>query len=236
MPNFTHRSGDVEVMDDLDCGGPVLQQTLRELEIVNKWLGGNTITIQALEQLLQSHDKKSEISIVDLGCGGGDMLRIIAKWGARNNFKFKLTGIDANPNVIAFARRNVPEFSPETFQTVNIFSKEFSSRQYDVVVGTLFFHHFVDADLIDFFKQLKTQVRLGLIINDLHRHAFAYYSIKMLTGLFSRSPMVKYDAPLSVLRGFSRKELAFVLQAAGLTEYDLTWRWAFRWQVIAPSQ
>lgn len=233
MEAFAHRSLGIEIMDDLGCGGAVLEQTLRELEYINKWLGGNNITIHALSHLLRNHDRSREISIVDLGCGGGDILRIIAKWGVRNNFRLKLTGIDANPNVVAFARRNVPELPPETFQTVNIFSEEFAQQHYDVVIGTLFFHHFTDDQLISFFTRLKQQLKVGLIINDLHRHYLAYYSIKVLTTLFSRSSMVKYDAPLSVLRGFSRRELAHILKTAGFASSQISWRWAFRWEAIA---
>ena len=38
MPDFFNRSDEVEVMDDLECSGDVLEQTLRELEFINKWL------------------------------------------------------------------------------------------------------------------------------------------------------------------------------------------------------
>jgi hypothetical protein len=83
-----------------------------------------------------------------------------------------------------------------------------------------------------FFKQLKKQVELGYIINDIHRHWLAYYSIKILTRLFSRSAMVKYDAPLSVLRAFKKAELKKILEAAGPAEYKIQCKWAFRWQAI----
>ena len=79
MPDFSIRSAEVEIMDDLNCSGHVLNRTLRELEIINKWLGGNRITIKSLEQLLPKNNR--EITIVDLGCGGGDMLRLIDLWG-----------------------------------------------------------------------------------------------------------------------------------------------------------
>jgi hypothetical protein len=73
---------------------------------------------------------------------------------------------------------------------------------------------------------------VGLLVNDLHRHALAYHSIKLLTALFSRSAMVKFDAPLSVLRGFRKDELQTVLRTAGLENAAVRWKWAFRWQVV----
>jgi 2-polyprenyl-3-methyl-5-hydroxy-6-metoxy-1,4-benzoquinol methylase len=219
-------------MDDLECSGEVLEQTLRELEFINKWLGGNQITIDAIAQL--SKDARGrELSIADLGCGGGEMLKTIDAWGKKNNLKLKLMGFDANPNVIAFAKKNIANCPHIHFETVNVFSNEFLQQKYDIVIGTLFFHHFSGDQLTGFFKQLNSTVRLGYVINDIHRHWLAYYCIKVLTLFFSRSAMVKYDAPLSVLRAFRKAELKKILQMAAPAGFAIRWRWAFRWQVIA---
>jgi hypothetical protein len=74
-------------------------------------------------------------------------------------------------------------------------------------------------------------VRLAIVINDLHRHPLAYYAIKWLTRWFSKSPMVQYDAALSVLRSFSRHDWESIFKKAELSEVHLRWRWAFRWQI-----
>ena len=233
MADFSIRSAEVEIMDDLNCSGHVLNRTLRELEIINKWLGGNRITIKSLEQLLPKNNR--EITIVDLGCGGGDMLRLIDLWGKNKNLKLNLIGIDANPNIVAFAKRNLLAYPHIQFRTLNIFSEEFESQQFDIVIGTLFYHHFSSDQLVHFFKKLKQQAAIGFIINDIHRHWLAYYSIKWLTQAFSKSPMVKYDAPLSVLRAFTRKELRKMLDATAIENFTIRWKWAFRWQVIAKT-
>ena len=80
MPDFSNRSQQIEIMDDLQCSGEVVHQTLRELEFINKWLGGNAITLDGVITLIHGHEKET-LSIVDLGCGSGDMLRQIADWG-----------------------------------------------------------------------------------------------------------------------------------------------------------
>ena len=92
-------------MDDLGCHGEVVHQTLRELEFINKWLGGNAITLNGVRQLIRGREKKT-IKIADLGCGSGDMLRLLADWGKKNNCSLALTGIDANPHIIDFARNH----------------------------------------------------------------------------------------------------------------------------------
>ena len=50
MPSFTKRSTEPEIMDDLQFAGTMMDQTLRELEIINRWLGGNAVTIDALSR------------------------------------------------------------------------------------------------------------------------------------------------------------------------------------------
>jgi 2-polyprenyl-3-methyl-5-hydroxy-6-metoxy-1,4-benzoquinol methylase len=232
MPDFSKRSSDDEIMDDLNSSGRDLDQALRELDTINYLLGGNYVTINGIDQLLDETPVSKEIEIVDVGCGSGDILKCVRAMLNRKNMPAKLTGIDANPNVIAFAKAHTLQSMDIRYETANIFSEAFKQRKFDIITGTLFFHHFTTDELVAFFSQLRMQTSLGLIINDIHRHWFSYYSIKWLTQLFSRSVMVKHDAPQSVLRAFSKSELVSILKRAGLDNYRIRWKWAFRWQVI----
>jgi 2-polyprenyl-3-methyl-5-hydroxy-6-metoxy-1,4-benzoquinol methylase len=232
MPDFTHRSSGREIMDDLQASGKDLNQALQELESINYLLGGNYVTLTGLTQLLNGKSPAEGHHIVDIGCGSGDILKLARRLLTKRNVEARLTGIDANPNVIDFARSHTPSECRIQYESLNIFSEEFRSRSFDILVGTLFFHHFNDADLVRLFKQLKTQVSTGMVINDIHRHWFSYYAIKWLTRFFSRSTMVKHDAPLSVLRAFKKRELKEILGRAGIENYRIKWCWAFRWQVV----
>ncbi|MBI3218889.1 MAG: methyltransferase domain-containing protein [Bacteroidetes bacterium] len=236
MASLLNRSSDIEIMDDLDCRGEVVDQTLRELDFINQWLGGNAVTLHALKKVLKNRSKDQAISIADLGCGSGEMLRLIAKKATQENRPLKLLGIDANPNIIEFAKTHSSKFHNITFEAVNIFSDEFRKRKFDIVLCTLFLHHFTEDQLVAVFKSLHRQTTIGIIVNDIHRHPLAYYSIKWLTQLFSKSAMVKFDAPLSVQRAFTKKELKDILTKAGITNYQLKWKWAFRWQLIVQSK
>ena len=223
-------------MDDLNFQDKVVFQTLRELDFINQWLGGNAVTLNAIQKVWKDIPKEQSISIADLGCGSGEMLRLIAKKALHQNRNAQLTGIDANPHIVRYALNHSSNFTNIKFEALNIFSNEFLSRDLDIVIATLFLHHFSEQQLINFFVSVKKQTRIGIIVNDIHRHPFAYYSIKWLTALFSKSSMVKYDAPLSVLRAFKRKELQTILEKAGIENYELKWKWAFRWQLIIYCQ
>jgi 2-polyprenyl-3-methyl-5-hydroxy-6-metoxy-1,4-benzoquinol methylase len=234
--SFQHRSTDIEIMDDLECQGEVVNQTLRELDFINQWLGGNTVTISAFKSIVAKMDQHASISVADLGCGSGEMLRLIARLSEQTGKKMTLTGLDANPGIIDFAKKHSTKFDNIQFEATNIFSEEFKKRKFDIVLCTLFLHHFSAEELVSIFKSLKNQALQGVVVNDIHRHPLAYYSIKWLTQLFSKSAMVKFDAPLSVLRAFSKNELKTILHQAGIYHYELKWKWAFRWQlIIQPS-
>ena len=98
--NTTNRTDAIEIMDDLSMSGAVLCDTLDKLDTINKWLGGNAVTLNGIKKLVRNHPKSNELTIIDLGCGGGGMLRKIANYGRKNGYRFKLIGVDANEHII----------------------------------------------------------------------------------------------------------------------------------------
>jgi len=231
MNKFSQRSFEKELMDDLECSGDELAQTLKELKIINKLLGGNEVTTGGLKQIFNAHPQE-EYSIADIGCGGGDMMRVMHDWAINKRKKVNFEGIDANPNIIELAKIRLADLKNVTFTVQNIFSLGFLERKVDVCTCTLFTHHFTDSELVQLLKGMKSKSNLGIVINDLHRNPIAYHSIKILTKLFSKSPMVQNDGPISVLRAFSRADWERILDEAGIKDFQLTWHWAFRWQVL----
>lgn len=222
-------------MDDLEGTGSDWHQALRELKVINKYLGGNRLTLEGIGYLLKEAQEQEEVTIADMGCGGGDMLLEMAQWGRRNGKKLRLLGVDANPYIIDYARKNTMSFPEIEFLTADIFSERFRAQKFDIVTCTLFTHHFENKRLIELISHLHQQVKMGLLINDLHRHPMAYYAIKAITTVASRSRMVRHDAPVSVLRAFSRKDWEFIMDQAGVQDYSLYWRWAFRWMLLIKS-
>jgi ubiquinone/menaquinone biosynthesis C-methylase UbiE len=175
-------------------------------------------------------------SITDLGCGSGEILKLLNHWSKKHQINFELTGVDANPHITEYAERNCGDGKNYTFITENILSVSFPERESDIITCTLFLHHFDNSTLIELLKKLRTKTRVAIVINDIHRHWLAYYSILFLTTLFSKSYMVKYDAVLSVKKAFTRKELEGIIKEAGFTRYSLKWKWAFRYQAVLYCQ
>lgn len=228
---LNNRSLKEEIMDDFSCEGEVVDQTLKELHHINFYLGGDQISINGLKFLINK-DPKQEYKIVDLGCGGGDTLKIFDKWAKKNNFHFDLVGVDANEYIINYAQKNCIKNSNISFLSGNVLSDNFKNKKFDIAHASLFLHHFQDEEIVNLFKQLLDQVEIGIVINDLHRHWISYFFTKYFIATWSKSAMVKYDSILSVERSFIRKELEAYLKMADIRNYSLRWKWAFRWELI----
>lgn len=225
-----NRTDKEELMDDFSIGGDLLRDTLDKLENINRWLGGNLMTVRALKKVLKNHPKEQELTIADIGCGHGDILRDVAKFGRKNGYKMKLIGMDANPTAIAYADELSTEFPELSFKTEDIFSEAFKNRKFDVVLATLFMHHFKEAQLTSFLGNTLKQTKIGIVVNDLHRHKLAYY-LFVLLSVFIKNNMIIEDGLTSVLRGFKRNELAHISKKLKVKP-QISWKWAFRFQWI----
>ncbi|MBR9915707.1 MAG: methyltransferase domain-containing protein [Algicola sp.] len=225
-----YRSEAEEIMDDLDYKGPMLHDALDKLAKINQWLGGNKVTISGLKKVLKNHPKSEAITIIDLGCGGGDILREVSRFGKKNGYQFHLIGIDANQHTVDYAHSLSESYDNIDFKAIDIFSEEFRALQYDLVLTTLFLHHFKNEKLVSFLKPVLVKATLGIVVNDLHRNKLAYYLFKLLCLTITNKTIIE-DGLTSVLRGFKRQELVEISQQID-ANYQIQWQWAFRFQWI----
>ena len=227
MVNFTIRSYEKELLDRDDIPFADIRQNMRELDTINTYLGGHGITIEGFKQLLQN---RTSVTVCEIGCGGGDNLLAIIRWCRKKNIAVTVIGIDINPDCISVAREALAQ--TDALLLVSDYRlASLDAKKPDIIFSSLFCHHFTDEQLVYMLQWMKQHAALGFFINDLHRHPLAYYSIKWITALFSKSYLVINDAPLSVRRGFVRKEWVALLQQAGIANNSIQWRWAFRWLV-----
>ena len=227
LVDTSHRSSETEIMDDFTIKGTLFRDTLDKIEIINRFLGGNSVTIKGLEKILKNQSKNKSITILDLGCGNGDILRDIAKYGRRNNYSFKLIGIDANFAAIEYAKELSKDYSELSFKTMDVLSEDFKKQSYDIVLCTLFLHHFKNEELLSFLKTTTEKATIGVVVNDLHRHKLAYYLFKLI-GFFIKNKMVRKDGLTSVLRAFKRKDLEKMGKEIK-AHFSIQWKWAFRY-------
>ncbi len=232
MVDLKYRSAKKELLDAEGIPFADIKRNMQELDTINRLLGGHAITIEGLNHF--TGQNPGEISICEIGCGGGDNLRAIYNACSQKNMRLKLTGIDIKPECIRFAEERNKDL-PATWICSDYQLAVLGHNIPDVIFTSLFCHHFTREELVSMMRWMKKNSRLGFFINDLHRHPLAYHSIKWLTALFSSSYLVKNDAPLSVARGFTKKEWISILQEAGLFNYNLQWKWAFRHLIVCKN-
>jgi 2-polyprenyl-3-methyl-5-hydroxy-6-metoxy-1,4-benzoquinol methylase len=224
---FKSRSVQREFLDEDNIPPEDLFQNLRELDFINHWLGGYKISFGALAQVLTA-DRK--YNLVDIGSGGGDTLKRIYKWNEKRRYTLALYGVDIKPVCIKYAESNDPNkdirFICDDYRHID---RHLPAP--DIIHASLFCHHLSDDALVELIR-FSMQRNAVLIINDLERNALAYYLIRLLTRLFSKSYLVKNDAPLSVLRGFKKKEWLALIRRAGASKYSVKNKWAFRHEII----
>lgn len=225
------RSNQSEIMDDLELQGESMKLLLTDLKVVNKWLGGNAITLDGMEQLLGDFSKNKPLTILDVGCGDGEMLRQCARWGAKHQIKLKVIGIDANPHILKEAMTRSQHLENSSFKVMDVFSENEELPKFDIAMCTLFAHHFSEAEIIELLKKLSLKAKVGVVINDLHRSRWAFWLFRIFGFVFLRTKIAKHDGLVSVARGFKKKELKQISKKIE-GQHHIKWKWAFRYQWI----
>lgn len=234
MINLQHRSYKKELLDNDDIPFADIKQNMQELNIINTKLGGHTITINAVKKLSADITEGKKITICEIGCGGGDNLKAIDSFCKKNNIAATFIGIDIKTECIAFARQQYPQLDA-TWIINDYRLADIKGAKPDIIFTSLFCHHFSEAEIVYMLHWMKANAVIGFFINDLQRHTLAYYSIKWITSVFSKSYLVKNDAPLSVARGFKKTEWKDIFKTAGIKNYTIAWKWAFRHLIICKN-
>lgn len=219
-------------MDDFSLTDDRLRTALQNLRWINRWLGGYRATRTVLAPLLHRH---SSLQVLDVGTGGGDYLPEVVQWGRTANCRVTAVGVDLNPVTVGHGRDWLDTALPAALRSrarIDIgdaLSLPYPDNAFDVGHAALFLHHLYDDEARRLLRELHRVSRRGILINDLHRHPWAYAGIWALSRLLKFSPMVQHDGPLSVRRGFQRSDLRALAVNAGLPSPQIQWHWAFRW-------
>jgi len=208
-----------ELMDG-DCSYEEFRDCLRSLEKINRWLLGYRSTLAWLKRLPRG--SRDPVHIVDVGSGGGDLLRRIAVWARRRGIALQLTGIDLNP----YSVRAAAEFTPKELGITWVTGDALEYRPkepVDIVVSSLMAHHLEDEEIVVLLQWMEATARAGWFINDLERSEWTC----RIFGWVRWHRLVRHDGPVSFRRAFRKGDWARLLAAAKISQEAVTverWR------------
>jgi len=214
-----------EMMDNFSIQDERIDLALRELRLINYFLGGNTGSKRGVSKIISIlPDRK--IYLLDAGSGSSDILEDFNK----KHKSIQLISLDRNKRVCNFIKKN-SNLKP-MIVCADAFNLPFKNKSIDIIHTSLFLHHFNSGGLINLLKKFADTAKHGIVINDLQRSFRAFLAIKILTSVFSRSELVKNDAPMSVRKGFVKSELIDLMKVMNFSKFEIGRKWAFRWLII----
>jgi SAM-dependent methyltransferase len=198
-----------ELMDDPALDPAVYTQVLHDLARVNRITMAHGPTLAFLERAV---GRRTNFRLLDVGFGDGDMLRQIAKWALRKGIKAELVGIDLNDKSVAAALEATPDLLPITYIAGDY--ADLAGEGFDCIISSLVAHHMTHDQLVAFLGFMEREASAGWMINDLHRHGFAYSGWPLLAGIMRWHKIVKHDGRLSIARSYRPHEWPGILAEA----------------------
>jgi len=233
---FRQRSYELEHLDKGDYTAEEYEGCIIELQRVNQWLGD----ARALRHSLLRDIERSGLSgfsVLDVGAGSGELLRVIAGWARSNNKQAELVGLELNSRsaaAISAVDGESQAFPEITAIRGDALQLPFADGAFDYAMCSLFTHHFKDEQVVSILRELSRVTRRRIFVIDLHRQPVAYYFYTTVGQLFLHNRLIREDGALSILRSFKPDELLQLAQRAGLTNARVERHFPYR-LVLAAS-
>ena len=211
-----------ERMDDPGLPVQLHRQALKGLARLNRVSGIARVLFGELRQVARAIPDRP-LRVLDVACGGADVLIACARRAAREGLQFQFTGCDRSSTALEAASEAARHHgcSDCRFYCHDILAEELP-ESYDVVMNALFLHHLDEDEVVTAVSHMAAAARRRLLIDDLLRSRFGYWLARLACHALTRSPVVHFDGPVSVQAAFSEAELATLLPQA------VPWNWQFR--------
>lgn len=222
--DLTRRCNETEWLDSIDIKPAELELALRDLATFNQTFLGHYPLLSWLGRAIRTTRKSAPMTVVDIGCGYGDLLRAIRRWSRRRRVELNLVGVDLNPETIRIARAATDPTDAIEFRVMNIFELG-SSPPVDLMISSLMAHHLSDREITVFLRLMERFARRGWAICDLQRSRFLYHFIGLISRIARFHPMVVHDGQISVARSLTRKEWEQRIAEAGISPTETSIHW-----------
>ncbi len=209
-----------------------VKDSLKDVQLVNKYLSGYKVLLNHVMPFLKSHSESHPISILDAATGSADQPIALVKYARNLGVPIKVTAIDINAKMISFARQESRKYQEIRFLQCNVLSLPFKSESFDLVVNSLSLHHFSWENALIMLKEFSRLARKAVVINDLHRSRIAFGAIWILTRLLTKNRLTRFDAPVSVMNAFTPNELNKLAKEAGWKHFKVVRHFPYRLALV----
>ena len=217
MPRLAHAA---ELLDGPLDDPETLVGNLRDLARVNRWLGGVSLSLRALESVAgRLADRGSTITLLDVGTGAADIPRaMLADWQRRGR-RLMVTAVDDRAEVLDAARVASPGLTGIPRLELAVADGRalpWADATFDVAHCSLLLHHLDERSAVVLLREMARVSRRGVIVNDLTRGRRFWLGAWLLAHAATRNRYTRHDAPLSVRRAWTIGEARALLAVAGL--------------------
>jgi ubiquinone/menaquinone biosynthesis C-methylase UbiE len=214
---FKQRSNELEYIDTGEYTPAEYEACISELQLVNRWMGDAHALKQTLLKDVE-HSELTNFSVLDVGAGSGELLRVTATWARSTDRKLSAVGLELNERSAQAIREESKGFPEITSVRGDALQLPFFDAQFDYVMCSLFTHHFVDEQVVHIFREMSRVARRRIFVIDLHRDPVPYFFYTTVGKLILKNRLLRHDGALSILRSFKVEELASLGQQAGLRD------------------
>jgi len=214
---FKQRSNQLEYIDTGNYTAEEYEDCISEMQLVNRWMGDTHALKQTLFRDVEDARLK-QFSVLDVGAGSGELLRVTAGWARSTDRQFRGVGLELNERsakAILEESKDFPEISSVRGDALLL---PFTANEFDYVMCSLFTHHFVDEQVVHILREMSRIARRRIFVIDLHRDPVPYFVYTTLGKLVLKNRLIRHDGALSILRSFKADELMRLGKAAGLRD------------------
>ena len=212
---FRQRSYELENIDKGTYTPEEYEGCIVELQRVNEWLGDAKALRGSLLKEIERQGLRS-FSILDVGAGSGELLRVAAKWARETDRTPSLIGLELNQRSAQAILEQSAEFSEIKSVQGSGLVLPFPDAAIDYVMSSLTLHHFDDEGAVNILREMGRVARRGIFVIDLHRNPLAYFFYTTLGHIILHNRLLREDGALSILRSFTPDELEQLGRQAGL--------------------
>ena len=202
-----------EEMDRPDADPVLLERTYAQFRLVNRVVSGwRGVYVRLVRPQLP---RRETGTILDIGCGGGDIALALLRWARADGHDVRVLGIDPDARAHAFATRaaasaGLGEPGIE-FRRTTSSALVAEGARFDVVVSNHVLHHLDPPQLAGVLADSQHLARGLAIHSDIRRRRSALLLFGLATLPLAGSSFIRRDGLTSIRRSYTPGELARVL-------------------------